>query len=1344
MPSSVHPAPPSMEARPPIAESGEVFVLPASLGQERFWGLDRLNPGNPTWNVPVRFRLQGTLNPAFVERGFNEIIRRHEALRTTFTLVDGQLAQVIATSVKIKVPVTDLRHLPKPERDAEVDRLSLKEARWRFDLTVGPLLRVSLLWVEDNEHVLLVAPHHSIIDYWSVGLVSNELGALYEAYSRGVDPALPELPIQYGDYAVWQREQAKGPVVQTELAYWKKQLENLPLLDFPTDRPRPAFPTYDATITSILLPVKLTDAIREIANREGATFFNTMLAALSIVLHQYTGQNDFGVATQAAGRTSVDLEPLIGLFINSVVLRMDLSGDPSFSQLVGRVQEVGLASIANQNLRFELLLRQLRPNDYPSHHTLFRVNFICQRDPVKPLEFAGIKLTVIPSKSQGALYDLNIFLVLRNEGWRLACEYNTDLYEANTITGLLDSYRKLLESVADNPNRLLSELPLPERAVPNNQSPPRSMTGSNSPSGATSAELSATGDTSTVAAVQPTTSDNTVFSDATSSEDHAAEPYVMPSSVAQQRFWVLEQIAPGNPALHMRACVRLTGALSHALLEKSLQLLVSRHEILRTTFERVNDQIIQVIAPNGKIPLPVSSLQDVAEADLDARLWESIRAEVRAPFDLLRGPMLRARLFRLRSQDHVLVITTHHILVDGWSQNVIQRDLWTIYEALLEERDPPLVPLAIQYGDFVHWQQEWLASDGAKEQLEFWKKQLAPPLSVVNISTDQPSGDRAAAETPMETLLLPEELTLSLKKLAQSQDVTMFMLMLTCFGALLNRYTGQEDILIGSPVANRKPETEPLIGPFSGPVTLRLNLSGNPTIREMLGRTRDVTFEALSHSDLPFEVLLEKLPVRAVGGRHPLSQIYFFYQTAFLQPRQLRDMAVTPLPDFGLGTHFELQMGLLERREGVRCQLEYNPDLFEPATIRRILRDYLKILDVLLENPENRVDELPVSLQRQSEADPATDLTHTDLTVPPDEVEKQLTTIWEEVLGVRSIGRRQNYFDLGGNSLLAVRLFAQIEKRLKVKLPLSTLFEAQTIYEFSRVLRHETTATGWSPLVEIQPGGSRPPFFCVHGGGGNVLIYRDLSRRLGPDQPFYGLQSQGLDGERPFLTRIEDMAALYVKEIKKVQPNGPYFLGGYCMGGTVAFEMAQQLRAQGEQVAMLALFDTINWSKLPTSSTWDKLRYQGQRVMFHARNFLLLSAKDEVKFLREKLKVLQARSNVWTGMLFGRLMRHRRGSKSEILLLAQIWEINDRASLNYAARPYPGVITDFRPMKQYAFYHVPDINWDRLSLQGQEVVTLPVYPAGMLLEPFVKHLAAALKVAIDKARQVTSPAHQDH
>jgi phthiocerol/phenolphthiocerol synthesis type-I polyketide synthase E len=343
----------------------------------------------------------------------------------------------------------------------------------------------------------------------------------------------------------------------------------------------------------------------------------------------------------------------------------------------------------------------------------------------------------------------------------------------------------------------------------------------------------------------------------------------------------------------------------------------------------------------------------------------------------------------------------------------------------------------------------------------------------------------------------------------------------------------------------------------------------------------------------------------------------------------------------------------------------------------------------------------------------------------------ELRRIWQQLLSIESIGDDQNYFDLGGDSILAVQLFAQIEHVFKVKLPVATLFEAPTIEQLATLLRREAPASGWSPLVIIQPLGSRPPFFCMHGAGGNVLVYRELAQRLGTDQPFFGLQCQGLDGSRPPLTRIEDMAALYVKEIRRARPHGPYLLGGYCGGGTIALEVAQQLHAMGEQVGLLALFDTMNWCKIPAMTIWSKSYHYSERLVFHTANFLTLDTAGKVQFLREKLQGVRQRLPVWRGMLLASLRKGSPG-KSESQLLGEIWRTNDRACTNYIPKAYAGVITDFRPIKQYRLFDQPDAKWDQIAKGGQEVVGLSVYPAGMLVEPFVEHLAAALSRCIDK------------
>jgi len=357
----------------------------------------------------------------------------------------------------------------------------------------------------------------------------------------------------------------------------------------------------------------------------------------------------------------------------------------------------------------------------------------------------------------------------------------------------------------------------------------------------------------------------------------------------------------------------------------------------------------------------------------------------------------------------------------------------------------------------------------------------------------------------------------------------------------------------------------------------------------------------------------------------------------------------------------------------------------------------------------------------------------TDKTTVQSDPKQQVTQIWEGLLGVSPIAPDQNYFDLGGDSILAVQMFAQIEKVFQVKLPVATLFEAPTIGDLAEILSRETPRFRGSALVAIQTKGSRPPFFCMHGAGGNVLIYRELSEHLGEEQPFYGLQSIGLDGSTPPLTRIEDMAAAYVSEIRRVQPHGPYYVGGYCLGGTIAYEVAQQLKAKGEEVALVALFDTLNWHKLPPLNLWKKTRVAVERVIFHILNFLSLDGDGKSEFLKDKFQALRNRIPVWRSMLNNKFAKSSAETEPESSLIGKIWMLNDQAAASYLPKSYAGAVTDFRPKRQYSIYRRNDLKWERLALRGQTIVELPVYPAGMLVKPFVASLAAALRGKIDDA-----------
>ncbi|ARV60166.1 hypothetical protein BZZ01_17390 [Nostocales cyanobacterium HT-58-2] len=444
---------------PPIERVSRDVVLPLSFAQQRLWFLDQLQTGNAAYNISAAVRLKGMLNIAALMQSLNEIVHRHEALRTTFTTVNAQPVQIIAPDLTVVFPIVDLQEFPEIEQQAEVRRLSTEEAQRPFDLTQGPLLRATLLQLDEADHVLLFTMHHIISDGWSMGVLVRELVALYEAFCVGKPAPLPELPIQYADFTMWQHQWLQGEVLETQLAYWKQQLgKNLPVLELPTDRPRPAVQTFQGARQSLFLSKTLADALKTLSVKEGVTLFMTLLAAFQTLLHWYTSQDDIVVGTDVANRNQAETEGLIGFFVNQLVLRTYLGGNPSFRELLERVREVTLGAYAHQDLPFEKLVEALNPERNMSRTPLFQVQFILQNTPMPPLELLGLTLHPMDITSNTTKLDLTFFIWETEQGLMGILEYDTDLFNANTINRMLVYFKTLLDSIVTQPNSKLNEL----------------------------------------------------------------------------------------------------------------------------------------------------------------------------------------------------------------------------------------------------------------------------------------------------------------------------------------------------------------------------------------------------------------------------------------------------------------------------------------------------------------------------------------------------------------------------------------------------------------------------------------------------------------------------------------------------------------------------------------------------------------------------------------------------------------------------------------------------------------------------------------------------------------------
>ncbi|TRU41490.1 MAG: amino acid adenylation domain-containing protein, partial [Microcystis aeruginosa Ma_QC_Ca_00000000_S207] len=444
----------------PILPRDKTAELPLSFAQTRLWFLDQFESNSSFYNIPLALRLEGTLNSQILIQSLEEICDRHEALRTNFISVDGIPTQVIQTRTWT-VTVVDLQHLSSSEKVIVSQELAQNQAIQPFDLASEPLIRTTLVVLSETEHILLVCMHHIVSDGWSMGVFLQELTDLYNAYIQNQPSSLSPLPIQYGDYTLWQKQWLQGDILQRQLDYWQKQLADAPaLLSLPTDRPRPAVQSFAGAHLPFTLSWELSQKLTQLTQEQGVTLFMTLLTAFDILLYRYTEQEDILIGTPIANRNRSELAGLIGFFVNTLVLRTDLSGNPSFNELLIRVREMAMDAYTHQDLPFEMLVEVLQPERDLSHAPLFQVDFLLQNEPLSQLELIGLTASPLLTENATAKFDLTLAMENTDRGLRGVWEYNTDLFERSTIERLAGNFVTLLEAIVANPQQQISQLPL--------------------------------------------------------------------------------------------------------------------------------------------------------------------------------------------------------------------------------------------------------------------------------------------------------------------------------------------------------------------------------------------------------------------------------------------------------------------------------------------------------------------------------------------------------------------------------------------------------------------------------------------------------------------------------------------------------------------------------------------------------------------------------------------------------------------------------------------------------------------------------------------------------------------
>lgn len=1498
---------------PRITRDIQQKAVPLSFAQERLWFFDQLMPQSPLYNISQVVRVSGPLDLDALRQTVNEIVRRHEVLRTTFPSIHGDPLQVVSSKLELDVPLQDLRHLPAAELEEEAVRLAQTEARRPFDLWTGPLIRVMAIRQEDEEHVLLLTVHHIAFDAWSGGVFLRELGTLYDAFSRGEASPLSELPLQYTDFAGWQRGWLEGEVLDQQMAYWKNQLADVPVLELPTDRPRPAERSFRGATHRFRFSPELTQAVRSFGRERGATPYMTLLAAFQTLLARYSGQEDIAVGSPIAGRQRAELENLIGFFVNTLVLRTDLSGDPTFDELLEQVREHCLDAYARQDLPFEKLVVELQPQRNLNHSPLFQVSLVVQNAPTPAIAVpGGLRLAPVQLERDTARFELTLEIVESPEHFSGSFRYNADLFDQTTIERMTGHLTTLLERAVANPNERLSRISLlgdderarllvdwnrtkpleppacvhtlfeqqaektPDRCallyngaeltyreldrqanqlahhlqslgvgpdvfvgiltersieafvailgvlkaggayVPLDPRAPESRlqyqvdeikapvvlvqqrlaarlgptrarvlyldadwdsvaaNPSNAPESGAQPQNAAyviftsgsTGQPKGVVvehrqichyargfldrleiepgmrfgAVQPLTVDASmttvygalltggclhIFSeddaldaqrleaefartgidvlkiapthlatlqDAASSPErvlpqkrlilggevskrkwltdlvklvpqcevfnhygptettvgvltfpagelngetgsvevpigrplagtrayvldeqlqpvpiglpgelyiggalvtrgylnspqqtaqrylpdpfgdepgarlyktgdrcrwlpggsidflgradhqikirgfriepgeieamlanhagvrsvlvmgredepgdvrlvayvvtesdrvsveelrafaelklpshmvpvafvlldefprsahgkvdrnalpapersrtglraefvaprtaneiklaeiicevlrldkigihdnffelgghsllatqvtarirdafgvelplrklfelhciadlipaieiaelatqskrihrgiHGDEP--IPLSFAQERLWFLDQLHPGSPSYNISTAIRVRGRFDVDALQRAINEIVRRHEALRTRLPSVEGRPVQEVLPALKLNISVKDLQSLPEEEREAEARRLAIELSGRPFDLAAGPLLRTEVMRLGEEDHVISFGVHHIVFDGWSRGVFIRELSILYEAFSHGRPSTLPELSLQYSDFTTWQRNWLSGDVLDSELAFWVKQLEGTPHSLELPTDRPRPAIQTINGAQHPFWLSAELTEEIKGLGRENGATTFMTLLAAFQVLLHRYSGVEDVLVGTPIAGRTTrQTEDLIGLFINTLVLRGNLTGDPSFEEFLGRVRNVTLDAYAHQVVPFEQLLRTVqPVRDMS-RSPLFQVMFVLQNVPPPEAQLPGVDVESIR-FGRETaKFDINLAMFEVGDRIRGTCEFNTDLFDLSTIERMMSHFERLLEAVV------------------------------------------------------------------------------------------------------------------------------------------------------------------------------------------------------------------------------------------------------------------------------------------------------------------------------------------------------------------------------------------------------------
>jgi len=1320
------------------SEPAERTDFPCSPAQERFWLLDRLDPGNSAYNVAVRWRLEGRVATDLLEQSWLRIIERHEVLRTVFLETDGAPIQRVMPRAPFRLNEIDLSKLSPELQQTEGDRIGVIEARAPFDLATGPLIRATLLRFSPTDSIILVTTHQIASDGWSIGIMAREMGLIYDALRHGKAIELEPLSIQYADYSEWQLEWLKVRGTEAETAYWTRQLAGIKPFKVLPDHARPGIPSTNGFIVSRLLPRELTNRAQSLSAERGATLFATAFAALCATLARFTNETEIVVGTQVSDRDQVELEPMIGQFVNSLILRNDLSGNPTFGAIIDGVRDTIAQALEYRHIPIERLLGMVKSERSDANTPPISVNFIFQKTFIQNTVYGDFALIDMPSLPAGAIYDLNLFMVERPDGWRFSCQYNTDQFERATAERLLGYFEKLLDSAVTNASLRLSELTL-------------------SSAGEARLLLAKLNDTRTLYPRELTLGQ--LF------EAQVARAADATAVICGDRHLTYAELnsAANRFSAYLRAQGIAKGSRVGVCLPTSIELPICLLAILKAgaTYVPLDPadpplRHADMIRASGTTAVIGQRLQRTAVADVPVHLIEIEAALAHARESQhdavpLHSDAFACTIFISGRDDASRVVCISHRNLSNLIYSLAKRpgvgdrDVVVMSSPLTTDRAAFEIFLPLLTGARLI-----IPSD----------KELASGRDLLHLLQRTGATILYGAPHTWSALLDANWIGYpALKSLCSATEVNPRLVekLSAIGGELWSLYGGPETgIWSATRLVKSKDVSlslgEPIANTALYVLEASLHVAPVGVVGEVYVGGDGLTERALAAAVSGEDSGAKLYPTGSLGRLQANGQIEyvgraddrFAHRGRLIDPAEIEavllrhpgvtEAAVVPNTDPGGDdaiAAFVVAGGSAPDAATLvsdlqKTLIETLPQYLVPSSIA--------VRDSLPHSTGGAVDRHAL---QSSQGRAHRDTTHQQQ--PSGEIEERLAPLWAAMLGLKSVAAGDNFFELGGHSLLAARMLAQVEREFGRRIKLATLFLAPTLHEFAKVLgQTDLREFDFRQVVKIQPHGSKRPLIVIN----NTGIYYGLAKNLGPEQPVYSLQlfdPSVRDSELP--DTLEEIASGYVGLIRRVQPQGPYDLMGWCVAGALAFEIARQLATDGHRISHLFLIDSWvpgYFRRLPGLRGFLGMYSLRAQLIVADWRRVLASEKSIGAFISQRT-LFKRLKRLFTGK--GRdagALDHDTRATPETYdqwLLAYLQRMTDA----YTPKPYEGAVTLLRSrLEPTGWFFREDAGWGEFTRSGVGVEFVDGNHFTMFQDPGSHQMADHVAAALGKKPQQTS------